>query len=215
MRRRLAVLAVVALLAAAGAGGCQWLIPWAVADRHPKETVKAEYNLEAERLVIVPYAGIEILFNDRMAPLEVSKDIVNQIGLHLKSHVKTIVHPIAVDQWQESTLEWPNMALPDIAKAFQADTLLYVELERYTMVEERSASLFRGRVRARVQVVKADAPRNPVYETTVETVFPEDQPVGVIGTSERVIRAHTNLAFAEAVVRKFYQYQVEIKGGRQ
>jgi hypothetical protein len=207
------MLLVLAALAAS-AGGCQWLIPWAIADRHPKENVKAEYNLEAERLVIVPYAGTEILFNDPMVPLEVSKDIVNQIGLHLKSRVKTMVHPVAVVQWQESTLEWPNMALVDIAKAFQADTLLYVELERYTMIEERSANLFRGRVRARIQVAKADSPRNPVYDTTVEIVFPEDQPVGVIGTSERVIRAHTNLAFAEAVVKKFYEYQVEIKGGK-
>jgi len=81
------------------------------------------------------------------------------------------------------------------------------------MVEERSANLFRGRVRARVQVVKVDAEHNPVYATTVETVVPEDQPVSVLGTSERIIRQATNLMFARDVVRKFHDHKVEVKGG--
>jgi hypothetical protein len=106
------------------------------------------------------------------------------------------------------------MTLPDIAKAFQADTLLYVELEQFAMTEERSANLLRGRVKARVQVIKADGARNPVYETRIETMFPEDRPVGVLEISERQIRMYTTVMFARAIARKFYDHEVEVKGGK-
>ena len=211
---RRAVLAVLAA-SALGACGCHWFASWLIAPRHPKETIKAEYALKAERLVIVTYAGTEILFNDPTAPVEVSYGITNEILRSLAGTVKTIVRPEQVVHWQESTLEWPNMALPDIAKTFQADTILYVELERYTLMEDRSANLYRGRIRARIQVAEAAATRNPVYETTIETLFPEDSPVGVLETSDRTIRTGTNIFFARAVVNKFRDHEVEVKGGRQ
>jgi len=176
--------------------------------------VKEEYHLEAERLVILPYAGTDILFTYPAVPLEISQEIVYAIARDLGGRIKTIVHPVEVVRWQESTLEWPNMSLERIAKEFQADTLLYVELERYTMVEERSANLFRGRVKARLEVVKVGAEHNPVYDATVETTYPEDVPVGVMGTTERVIRQYTNFHFARDVIRKFYDHKVEAKGGR-
>jgi len=201
-------------LAAAGAEGCHWLASWAFAERHPKDTIKVEYPLAADRLVIVVYAGTDVLFSAPAAPVEISGDMVNEIARTLAPRVKTIIHPVEVVKWQESNLEWPNMSLMDIAKAFQADVILYVELEQYTMVEENSASLLRGHVRARIQVGQAAAEHNPVYETHVETLFPEDRPAGILETSERTIRIHTNRLFAQAVVNKFHDYQVEVRGGR-
>ena len=213
--RRAAVLLTLAL--ALTASGCEipaQFVSWLIAPRHPKKMVQAEYELTAERLVIVLYAGTDILFTYPATPIEVSQDLVRQLAGHCKGRVKTVVHPVEVVRWQESNLEWPNMALEDIAKTFQADTLLYVELERYTMIEERSANLFRGRVRARVQVVKAEAARNPVYETTVETIYPEDRPVGVLEVSERKLRAAVIRVFARDVIRKFYDHEVKDQGGR-
>jgi len=186
---------------------------WLFGPRKIMKEVKAEYPLESARLVIVPYAGTDVLFTYPMAPIEIGQALVNEIGQHFSDRVKTIVHPVRVVRWQKSTLDWPNMSLVEIGEHFQADTVLYVELERYTMVEERSANLFRGRARARVQVVKVEDEHNPVYETVVETVVPEDRPVSVLGTSERMIRQATNLVFAREVVWKFYDHKVEVKGG--
>lgn len=216
MLRRRALAAIAAGALAPACGGCYagHLFAWAFAPRHPKQAVKAEYQLDAERLVIVPYAGTDILFAYPTAPLEISRDLIYAFSRNLGARIRSYVNPVEVIRWQESNLEWPNMTLPDIARHFGADALLYVELERYTMIEERSANLFRGRVRARIQVVKPEAIRNPVYETTVETTFPEDRPVGVLETSERQIRAGTTTMFARAVVRKFCDHEIEIRGGR-
>jgi hypothetical protein len=209
-------LAAVLGLAALGAAGCY--LPhfgvWLFAPRHPTKTVKAEYVLAAERLVVVPYAGTETLFNYSMAPLEVSAEIVNRIVANLHGRVKTLINPVTVVQWQESNVEWPNMSLADIGKAFQADTVLYVELGRYTMLEDGSANLYRGHIQARIQVAKTEAERNPVYEASVEVLFPPDNPVGVTGTSEAIVIRATNAAFAAEVVGKFHDRQVSAEGGK-
>jgi hypothetical protein len=211
--------AVLVFLALLGMGVCGCALPnlfaWAFAPRHPTKTVKAEYALEAERLVVVPYAGTDTLFNYRSAPIDVSANIINFLLANMKGRVKSIVNPLAVNQWQESNLDWTNMSLEEIAKVFQADTVLYVELEHYTLLEEGSANLYRGHVRGRVQVAKAGAARNPVYETAVEILFPPDHPVGVTGTSEAVIRQNTDAQFASAVAAKFYDRTVEVQGGQE
>jgi hypothetical protein len=212
--RRLAVLAALAVMALAGAGGCHWLTAWMFAERHPMETIKAEYPLEADRLIIIPYASTEVLFSDPLLPLEISRDLINEIAKRLgPKRVKIFINPVEVQRWQEANLEWPNISLVEMGKGFNADTVLYVELERYSLMEENSANLYRGRVRARIKVVQPAAPHNPVYETMVETLFPERAPVGVTSSTEQSVRTYTNLVFAENVVDKFVDHEVEIKGG--
>jgi len=205
-------LALALALASAGCEALGQLIAWPIAPRHPKKKVKAEYPLQAQRLVIVPYAGNDVLFEYPTATIQVSRDIVHELALHLKKRVETIVHPVQVSRWQESNLEWPNMSLEAIAETFQADVLLYVELERYTMFEKGSPNLLRGQVRGRVQVVEADAEANPVYEVIVETVFPEQRPVAEGELSVRRLRAATTRLFARDVVRKFYDHEVPLEG---
>lgn len=216
MRRARMRAAILVAALALTATGCQipgQFFAWAFAPRHPKQTVKAEYELKAERLVIVPYVGTDVLFSYPAAPLEISTDIVHEILLRIPDRVKMIIHPVQVIQWQESNLEWPSMSLVRVAEMFQADTLMYVEVERYSMIEERSANLFRGRIKARVQVVETTAARNPVWEDLVEMTFPEDSPVGVLDVSERTIRAGVTRLFAREVVRRFHDHEIEAKGG--
>jgi len=207
------VLAVAGAMVAAVAGGC-YLPHLFVALTKPEEkkTIKAEHHLAAERLVIVVYAGTDVLFTYPTAPLEINRDLVNEILAHLAPKVKQIVHPVEVVRWQESNLEWTTMSPVDIAKTFKVDTMLYVELEQYSTVEERSANLFRGHVRANVQVVKPAADSNPVYRTSVEVLFPEDRPIGVV-ENENLIRAGTSIVFARTVIGKFYDREVVVKGG--
>ncbi len=216
-RRAGRALAAAAALATAlaCAAGCEIAgqgLAWMIAPRHPKKKVKAEYPLQARRLAIVPYVSNAVLFDYPTAPLEISQDLVHEIAGHLKGRVESIVHPVEVARWQESNLEWPNLSLEEIAKALRADTVLYVEMERYSMFEPHSANLLRGRLRARIQVVKPGAEANPVYETTVETVFPEQRPVGEGELSERRLRATVTRLFARDVVRKFYDHEVPLRG---
>jgi hypothetical protein len=212
-RLRGAALAL-ALVLAVTTSGCEILgqafAVW-FAPRHPKKQIEAEHHLEAKRLVIVPYAGNDVLFEYPTAPLEVSRDLVHELVGNLGKRIGAIIHPVQVARWQESNLEWPNMSLEAIAETFQADVLLYVELEQYTMLETGSPNLLRGQVRARVQVIEADAEANPVYESIVETRFPEQRPVAEGELSVRRIRAVVTRLFARDLVRRFYDHEVPLE----
>jgi len=210
---RRVVLAVAVSMVAAVAGGCYLPHLWvALTKPEEKKTIKAEHYLEAEKLAIVVYAGTDVLFMYPTVPLEISRDMVGEVFMNLKPKVKQIVHPVEVARWQDSNLEWSTMSPVDIAKAFKVDTMLYIELEEYSTIEERSANLYRGHVRANVQVVKVDAASNPVYRTVVEVRFPEDRPVGVVEDEGR-IRAGTSAVFARTVVNKFFDREVVVKAG--
>jgi hypothetical protein len=206
--------ALVALLGLGLAAGCYapHLGVYLFGPQRVKEEVEAEHLLQADRLAIVIYAGNDVLFTYPTVPIEISSELVYEITRHMKDRIGSFVHPAEVVRWQESTLEWPTLSLVEVGRRFGADTVLYVELVRYTLVEEKSANLFRGRVKSRVHVLKAEAERNPVYETTVEVTFPEDQPIGVLGTSERRMRQGTNKIFAQELARKFYDHEIEVKG---
>jgi hypothetical protein len=213
-RRRWAPV-VLGVLMAAVCSGCylpQLLV--AVIKPEEKKEVKAAYALESERLVIVVYAGTDVLFTYPTVPLEISRDLVGEIVTNLKPKIKTIVHPVEVVMWQESNLDWTNMAPIDIAKTFKADTMLYIELEQYTTIEERSANLLRGHIRASVQVIKVGAEGNPVYRTNVEVLFPEERPVGVLEErNDSRIRAGASMYFARDVIAKFYDRTLIVRGG--
>lgn len=217
-RRRVAGAAVRSaglVLVALAAGGCWTLGQAYVGLVKPKEwrDIPKEHELRAERLVIVPYAGTDIRFSYPTVPLEVSLQISYAIARYLPKRVGEIVHPVRVARWQESDVEWLSMTPEEIGRKFDADTVLYVELDQYSTMEEKSANLLRGRAGARVQVVKVGAASNPVYEGTAEVVFPEDHPVNALTISERAIRQATNRLFGEAVVNKFRDRRVEVVGG--
>lgn len=214
MRKTALWIILVAL--AATATGCHLphLIAYLAKDEY--KDIPAEHKLEAEKLVIVPYVTTDVQFEHPALPVSLSQDIIAAMtaeGVPLPSRVHLIEHPVAVVRWQESNLEWPAMSLADIGRRFKADTVLYVEVLRYSLIEERSANLLRGRASARVQVVKPAEGDRPVYETTVEAVYPENRPVGVLETSERVIRHATNVTLAENIVNKFYDRRVKVTGG--
>jgi hypothetical protein len=207
---------VLGLLVAVVAGGCYaGHLFVALTKPEEKKTIKAEYPLEAEKLAIVVYAGTDVLFTYPAVPLEISRDLVNEILKNLRPKIKQIVHPVEVVRWQESNLDWTNMSPLDIAKTFKVDTLLYVEIEQYTTVEERSSNLFRGHIRANVQVVKVGAENNPVFKTKtpMDVLFPEDRPVGVVD-AESQIRVGTGLLFAQKLINKFYDREIVVKAGK-
>jgi hypothetical protein len=106
------------------------------------------------------------------------------------------------------------MSLAEIAEVFGADTVLYVEIERYSLLEENSANLLRGRALGRIQVAKVGAAHNPVYTGTAEVVFPPDYPVNNLTVSERAMRQSTNRLFGEEVSNKFRDRRVEVKAGQ-
>ena len=200
------------VLACVSGCGLPNLLVYPFAPREAKKQVAREHDLTAERLLILPYAGNDVLFEHPDAGRQISLQVIQQISENLRGRVHRVINPNQVARYQQSTLEWPNMPVADIGREFQADKVLYIELNRFTIMEERSANLYRGRVAARIQVVDVAAPRGQelLYEGHVTIEVPDDRPVGTMEISEATLRQATIYRFAEEVVWKFYDHEEKV-----
>ena len=192
------------------------LFSYFLADREPKKDVAREHDLRAEALLILPYSGPQIQLEHPGANLTISNFIIQQIDGHLRGHVRGVVNPIQVIRYQQTDLDWENKTVQEIGREFGADKVLYIEIRRLTLLEERSANLYRGRVKAHLQVVdvNADAADAELYTGDVSVIFPKDNPLGTSQISRGAIEQQTLHRFAVETVWKFYDHK-ELRGGER
>lgn len=208
-RRCIPFALLVALTVCASGCGLPNLLVYPFADRDAKRDVKRQYDLTGERLLILPYAGHDILFEYPNAGLEISYQVIQQISQNLRGRVHRVINPAQVALYQRSKLDWPTTEVSDIGREFEADKVLYIELTRFTIMEERSANLYRGRVAAHIQVIDTSKPRGHelLYETDVSIEVPDDRPMGTTEISELNLRQATVYRFAEEVIWQFYDHK--------
>jgi len=214
-RSVLAGLLPIVMFCASGCGVANLLV-YPFAPREAKKFVEREHDLTAERLLILTYAGNDVLFEYPTAGLEISYQVIQHMSNHLKGRVHRVINPNRVARYQQRTLDWPNMPVDEIGRVFEADKVLYVELSRFTIMEERSANLYRGRVIARLQVYDTAAPEGDalLYTGDVSVQVPDDRPMGAMEISELKLRQATVYRFAEEVVWKFFDHEEKVVTGR-
>lgn len=201
-----AMLAAVAL--ALSGCGIPNLIAYPFAERDATRAVPAEYDLTAERLLILPYAGHDMLFESPSLGYDIGQRVASQIYDNLRGRVKVIVNPAQVEAYQQRRLDWPSMPVAEIGREFGATKVLYIEMRRFTIMEERSANLYRGRAEARVQVYDSSpgGGGEMLYDGEAEIEFPDDRPASTMEISETQLRQITLGFFAREVVRKFHDH---------
>lgn len=202
------------------AGGCDLFQAAAyVLTPDPTQTIEAEYGgLAGQKVAIIVYADQEILYvanADVQTAMYVAQafkeaqDHGDLRGMELVPVTETI-------RFQQRS-DWYNMRVPQIGRHFNADRVLYIELEEYARREPGSPNLLRGRISATLkvyQVSKAGEPpprRNPVYATRLGIVWPEDSPLMM--SDENLIRVEAGMLarFAKRVARKFYTYKINLR----
>lgn len=204
------------LLLAFGAAGCHpAMLAYPFADRDAKDKVKAEHDLEADRLLILPYAAMDVEFESPGIGTEVSFEIINEIMNNLRGRVHRVVDPRNVARYQRRTLDWPNTPVAQIGREFKADKVLYIEIYRFSIMEERSANLYRGRIAGRIQVVDSSSPegKEVLYESEVSVEVPDDKPIGAMEIREDQLRWATVHRFAQEVMWKFHDHEERRMGG--
>lgn len=212
-RHTLIALLPLVVFCAAGCHPAMWAYPFA--DRDAKTSVKAEHDLEADRLLILPYAAMDVEFESPAIGSEVSFEMINEITDNLRGRVHRVVNPREVSRYQRRTLDWPSTPVAQIGREFKADKVLYIEIYRFSIMEERSANLYRGRVAGRIQVVDTSAPegKEVLYETEVSVEVPDDKPIGTMEIREDQLRWATVHRFAQEVMWKFYDHKERRMGG--
>ncbi len=209
---RCVLLIGVSVAILAGASGCNWFVPMAVASQAPTEKVPAEFDkLPGSKAVVLVWADQDTLFDYPKVRLELGA----YIGDYLKTRVKDVrlISPQQVEEYLErqgSSAQDPEAA----GQYFSADKVIHVTLLEFSMRDREMAHFYRGRVRASVAVYDLKDKSGTTQRYTLSdaaVVYPEKDPVGFDATAAQVVRQKTYEAFADAVGRKFCAHERETK----
>ena len=151
-----------ALLSAASAGlvgiaGCDprslfyFLQPWEPTIAPPKET-----SLKGKKVVVYTTAAPSATGEAATVSQEVTRELV----AILRNTVKKIevVDPDKVNAWANDHQTWSDPG--EIAKAFDADAIVYLEIEEFSYQDPHSPGLLEGHSRTHVQLYRIEHPKN-------------------------------------------------------
>jgi len=177
------------------------------------KTVEAAFpDLAGHSVAVVIYAGENVEFEHPYARLTLSK----RIAAELKQRVRkvNVIDPAIVLRYQDENLNWDSMSKVELGKTFKADYILMVSLLEYTTREPNSISLSRGHIAAEADVYQTSLPEEAArvrHFTGISAVFPEGAPVGAVSTEAARMLDETERRFVDALVKKFYKHDEEIK----
>ena len=205
MRRNILLIMLLATLS-----GCNLLgYPTYLIFGPTGQKVKAEYTgLNEQKIAVVVAAGPGIAFEYPYAGI----DLARLTSLALQEHLEnvTFVDPEAIDRFQREDLDWPSLPIDQIGRRLDAQCVLYLDLTRFTTLEENSVNLLRGYINADVRVYQVQSPhcQQPAYQTALAIIHPEQGPLSMSDPAEQALYQQTIAQFAQQLARKFYDHRV-------
>ncbi len=180
--RRLFALSL--LLLAASSTGCQAVVllgyliagPPSIEPDFEKQTKKS-LTEKGKTTLVLCYAPKELKWDNDAVDYEVAK----MIALRLRSHQISVMDPDRVHDWLDKHSNWDK---PDeVGAAFGVDYVIYVDLAKYSLFEEHSHDLYRGRAEMIVSVVEMTGKKNKkkkhgstIYSKSITSRYPDSTP---------------------------------------
>ena len=203
---RLATLTI--LLATAGlVGGCN-LLAWplhAIAYQAPK-VKKAEFDgLAGKTVAVVPYAGLDVLYEHP----QVREELIAAVNSQLRQHVEDVRTVAAgrIVRYQDGNTRWDSMPLSEVGRKLAVDCVLYISVSEFSVHERGSINLGKGRISAAISVWDTQ----PVEPGTSQCLW-ENNNITVVedvpGGDRRAFRLKTEQSFADVAVKNFYDHKV-------
>jgi hypothetical protein len=175
-------------------------------------TVKAEYKgLEETRtaLVIMTDSGTDFEFP------YLRLDLALMAGTLMKEKIDelTLVDAETIIRFQRNDLDWYRLAMTELGKRFDAQRIVYLDVIRFSILEDNSIGLLRGRAEADVRVydMTSDKPEKPVYQTAISITYPEQVPIPLSDTAQQQVMQRTLYMFGTELTHKFVDHKEERK----
>ena len=146
-------------------------------------------SLSGKRVVVVAHASAGA--QGELPSLE--RDFAREFSRRLQKKIKKIdmVEQNKVWNWVEGHQDWTNPA--EIARAFEADYVVFLELESFKTKNEGDLNVLHGTSRTHIQVIALNHPKNSrgrsltdqpkeeetVYDEYQETEYPKARPIPI------------------------------------
>lgn len=146
-------------------------------------------TLKSKKVVVLTHAGDSALGEFQSLDRELNRELVRIIRTEVKK--VEVIDPDKVSSWVDGHPTWTDPG--EVAKAFDADLVIFLEINGFQITDPRSPGLLEGHSEVQIQVIEYDHPKNSkgkvnssvpketrkVYEEVWKTVFPVRGPVSV------------------------------------
>ena len=153
-------------------------------------------------VAIVCFAPKEILLNNFKVDQSLSKYVANRLYQH---RIK-VINPDRIFAWIDQNPNWERAV--EIGEAFGVTYVINIDLESYTLYEQNSANLYRGRSQAHVQVweMDDDGEGEKIYEKSLNSIYPLAAPRPTSQESLSTFRRKYLDRLSEEIGRLFYEH---------
>lgn len=206
--RLLALLLTCSLLLTAG--GCNYLIllgyliggPPAIAPDYETQTGKSLTDKDVV-VAVACFAPKEVQYSFSHVDRELQKLVAQRLHMH---KIK-VINPDAVRRWLDENPHWDEPS--EIGRGVQATHVVYIDLTNYTLFEENSHELYRGRAEGVVSVyeVGEDGDGEATYTKDILSKYPLlDAPRSTSDSSKVGFQTEYLHRLSEEVGRLFYEH---------
>jgi hypothetical protein len=163
-------------------------------------------------VAVICFAPNDVRYNFESVDHEVSKYVTMRLAQH---HVD-VINPDRVRAWLDENKDWDKPE--EIGAAFNTTYVVYIDLNDFSLYEDGSATLYRGKAEAIVSVYKMDedGTAERIFLEEIRSRFPLHQPKSASEESYNTFKARYLSRLSEEIGRLFYEYYVAddiVEGG--
>ena len=152
-------------------------------------------------VAVVCYAPTELKFDYP----KVDAEVASAVAYRLSEHGIKVVHPDYVRAWTD---EHPDWELPEeIGEALKATHVIDIELTSFSLYEEHSHTLYRGRAEVYLNVIEMlpDGTGEKIFSTELNSLFPTQVPRQANDISFFQFKREYLSRLSESIGWKFYE----------
>jgi len=189
--------------------GCQYILllglliggPPQIEPLFEKETKQSMTDKDV-RVAVVCYAPNELKYQYD----NIDHILAKTVAFQLANHKIDVVSPEEVRTWLIDNPDWDT---PDeVGAAFDVRYVVYVDISEFSLYEQDSANLFRGRCEAVVSVyeMKTGGEGREIFRTDLISAFPTQVPRSASEVSYETFRRDYFMRLSDEIGRMFYPY---------
>ncbi|MFO0880020.1 MAG: hypothetical protein U0840_21960 [Gemmataceae bacterium] len=160
------------------------------------------------KVVILTWGGLET----RSEFIGIDRQLSEMLGVQLRKLAEdskerlAVVPSRKVEEFKNANPSWRGMDLNEIGRRFNADHVIYLEVNSLSLYEPGSANmLMRGRISLNVTLADVKKPDDAHPQEPFTCIYPGDAP-GAVPADNEAQKMQFRQAFMTHVARKLSQY---------
>lgn len=153
-------------------------------------------------VAVVCYAPKEVLYDYS----RVDRDIGKYVSYQMSAKKIKVINPDLVQAWLDENSEWDEPS--EIGEAVGATHVVYIDITKYSLFEENSHELYRGRSEVAVTVYELDedGEGEPIYSNELLARYPLAVARDASEISRPGFQAQYHRRLSEEIGRLFYEH---------